>query len=127
MTDISETEISPENFFHTVFKSDPMPPFTFRIELPPAIYQVFLQNFLVVGCLERYNQTFDKLNQIQMEKIREYMWSIGWDYEIKELVDSRIVLDFKENGEKYLREIGYTNNQISFKPANNLMNNYNRC
>lgn len=127
MTDISESEIDSKEFLQNVFKRDAEPPFTYRLEIPPEVSIAFLTMFLETGARTIFHKSINDLNDREMEKVKGYILSIGYDFDLDEKNKSKYVVDFSPRGERYFKEVTYKENLISFKVADFRLNNYNRC
>jgi len=110
-----EFETDTKDFVVKLYKSPPQPPFSFHLTLPVGIeIHEFLGYMVVYGAKEIYQRQLGELSPEEIQHLREYLLSIGWDVEYT--VESREqVFSAKDSGETVTRPVNYY--LIDFKPA----------
>jgi len=113
---VFEYDTSPTSFIQEIFKTAPKEPFSFYLTLPEEVQiRDFLANFIVSGADSLYHCQLADLTPDQIEHLRQYLLSIGWDVEYQ--VESRQQSFPKNNNqsETVTRQVNYY--LIDFKPA----------
>lgn len=110
-----EFETDTKDFVVKLYQSPPQPPFSFHLTLPLGIViHEFLAFMIVYGAKELYQRQLAELSPEEIQHLRSYLLSIGWDVEYT--IESREqVFPNEETGETVTRPVNYY--LIDFKPA----------
>lgn len=116
---MSETELncSVNQFITGLFRSEPMPPHSFRLEFEEGRVESTLASILVTGASLRYGKKIDELSEREIDTMRRYLQSIGWDADYNLAVLNKEVLDYNPDGKPLIRLLKLNNWQITFKRA----------
>ena len=88
MDNLDEFDISLKKFVIELFKKDPVDPHTFQLTLPESVrIQDFLGYLITYGANELYGSQLGQLSPEQIDYLRKYLKSLGWDVEYR--VESR--------------------------------------
>lgn len=108
------------SFLDNLFRQPPTPPFSFRLAfegLPAGQLHNILGDILIKGASIRYNRQLHELSDREMQTMREYLHSIGWDAVYNIVKRSKTVLDYHPDGTPYMRVFPLNNVQMTFQPA----------
>jgi len=110
-----------DQFIHGLFSCPPAEPFSFRIEMEEAAPEQVRDNLsmiLVTGAKVKYGRELAALTREEIETIRKYLWSLGYDADYSLVKCGKPVLDYHPDGMPYIRDVSVNNWQITFKAAN---------
>lgn len=112
-----------------LFDRSPGDPFSVSVELGDTTQTVpFLERFVLVGSRKLFNKSLGELTEREIDRIRQYLLSIGWDADLSFFPFSKTVLDYTPLGQAYLRKIKAGTTRINFKPADpSLSTSFTRC
>ena len=84
----SDLDIS--EFITNLFNSEPLPPFSFFIELTDGNMDIkrFLGDILIEGAKRRYNKAIYQLTEDEINKLRYYFHSFGFDAKYKTSINN---------------------------------------
>jgi hypothetical protein len=119
-----------DEFIDMIYSNECLDPFAynFDVEMEQGSLVQFLGKFVVTGARKLYNKEIAHLTEIEVEKIRSYLLSIGWDVEYEMVCESKTVTDYKPDGTSFKRDIPLNNWKIQFKRADpKLMTNTGGC
>lgn len=116
---MSETELncSVDQFITGLFRSEPMPPYSFRLEFEEGRVESTLAGILVTGASLRYGKKIDELSEREIGTMKQYLQSLGWDADYNLAVLNKEVLDYYPTGKPFIRLLKLNNWQITFKRA----------
>jgi hypothetical protein len=107
-----------QQFIAMLFKSPSQPPFSFHIDFgSQSPDDGLLLSILVYGAEARYSKQLHELSPAELQTLREYMLSIGWDADYNMIKDDKEVVDYHPDGRAYVRVLKLNTWQITFKPA----------
>lgn len=107
-----------------IFSSSPQAPFTYHMELDNEEELVaVLSNILVVGANVKYSKSLNNLDQSEIEVMRQYLQSFGWDAEYAMQRVGKEVLDYYRDGKPYIRIIEVNSWNITFMVAQHARTN----
>lgn len=128
MSELSEMELDVRDFLNSIFNRPPLPPFSFYIDLSQGNADnsnKFLQNFVMQGAYRLYDKQLHELTPEQLNTLRQYLQSIGYDAQYDVISTSKVVKVYYENGQPYLRKLREKRYNITFRPADQSINTYN--
>lgn len=127
MSDLSDLQLDLTGFINNIFRNTAMPPFSYRLELDggPAALNNFLQSFVLKGCEELFQTDLHNLTDSQVKELREYLLSIGYDADYDPITETKLVKIYHPDGTPGLKELKINRFNITFKPADNSLDNYN--
>jgi len=118
MNSLLEINEGIEQFTRMLFMKTSMPPFSFIIDFGGISPEKILASMLISGAQIKYNRELSSLSETEIGTLREYLLSIGWDTDYKLANLYKEVLDYRPDGQPYVRNIKINNWQITFKVAN---------
>ena len=125
----TEADLDFPSFVNSLFHNESQPPFSFRIELTQSLTEAEVSNILgsmlVTGAQIKYGKQLHELSDVQIGRLRTYLLSIGWDADYNPVSRKKQVIDYEPDGIPYLRYIEVKEWQITFKPADQSLNQYN--
>ena len=106
-------------FVKKLFSYEPAAPFDFLLcpENDVPFKSVLLYIFKT-GCEILYKKTANKLTSTEIEHLRKYILSVGYDLTIKENVIEKKVIDYFPDGKPYTKTIRTVKKIIDFEIAN---------
>lgn len=113
----TELNLSVDQFISTLFRNEPMPPYSFRLEFEEGQVISALASILATGASLRYNKKIDELSEREISTMRQYLQSIGWDADYALVVLNKEVLDYYPSGKPFIRLLKLNKWQIIFKTA----------
>ena len=108
------------DFVERVFQLEPNPPFSFRLqfleEIDMQLLRKMLAYFIMTGAKMLYKKELAELSENQIDKLKEYLLSIGYLVEYKVDTSDTKKTDWNKEGIKVNHFI------IDFKPASQSLN-----
>jgi hypothetical protein len=106
-----------DQFIQSLFRNEAMPPYSFRLEFEHTEITRVLSSIITTGASIIYGKPVHELCTEEIQHIRIYMLSLGWDADYKMVPLSKEVLDYYPDGQPYIRILTINNWQITFKQA----------
>lgn len=111
-------EFTFEDVIKAIFNNVPQPPLSLRLEFIDMMTlqqaQQLLGQFLVYGARKLYNKALHDLNEEEMNQLRRYLHSIGYEVESKKVVIDRVVTDYRPDGTPFERNIPINKWEFAF-------------
>ena len=106
-------------FITSIFTASCLPPFSIRFDLEgdPEQLRSFLSCFIVTGADIKFKKELSQLNKQELNILRDYMLSIGYDADYNLIQKGKLILDYKPTGQPFTKKISYDEWQITFKIA----------
>ena len=119
---INSFDIDFKQLTKSIFDNEPLNPWSLRLEFLSNIDQAELFNllgyFVQYGSKHLYQKELALLSSDEIDVIRQYLQSIGYDAEYNlNQTDKKVVTDYRENGTSFKKRIQINNWQIVFKTA----------
>ena len=117
MSDEYEIETDIPTLIRRIFSAPCLPPYSFRFDLDndPEELRQLLSFFIVTGADIKFGKELAHLTQGELEVLREYMLSIGYDADYNLVQREKLVLDYEPDGRPFTKYISYGEWQITFK------------
>ena len=130
MSELTETELdlSFAGFTTSLFNKSSMPPFSFRLaleDMTPETFKDTMSAFLVTGANIKYGKLLHELSEKELGILRNYLLSIGYDVDYNLVVRTKKVLEYRENGTPFFKVLKFNEWQVTYKVANQALNEYN--
>ncbi len=108
-----------DNFTNFLFSQEPMPPHSLIVvnnnnNITNDIANI-LGNILVKGAKYLWNLQLCQLNEEQIYKLRQYLWSMGYDADYVSNQEVKMVTDYHPDGTAFNREIKFSVHKMLFK------------
>jgi hypothetical protein len=103
-----------------LFYRQPLKPYSIKLDLSGCNEEdllSFLRNFVMIGCDILFKKELASLNVDEIDKLRKYLQSIGYDAEYDTTKESKVVKYYNYDGTPMLRKITSGRNNITFKIA----------
>ncbi len=112
-------EFNVNDFIKNIFSSEPKDPFSYRLELnvEPNVLVKILGDFVTYGSHTLYQRELALLSEQEIQTIRKYLLSIGYDVEYDMVTVNKKVTDYKPDGSSFEKIIPINKWNISFKIA----------
>ena len=106
-------------FITGIFNASCLPPFSIRFDLDgdPEQLRSFLSSFIVTGADIKFKKELAHLTKQELDILRDYMLSIGYDADYNLIHREKLILDYKQTGQPFTKKIYYDEWQITFKIA----------
>lgn len=107
-----------DNFVTTLFNDSPQAPFTYFMDMSAESDPIqLLSQVLMIGAQIKFKKQIADLTEAEVNKLREYMLSLGWDADYNLIIKHKEVVDYKPDGVPYVKQLKLNNWQITFKAA----------
>ena len=121
--DEGHTDFVFKDFVQNIYDTEPLDPFSFRLEFLNNIKETNLRQllgyFIITGAKILYNKELAQLTSVEIGTLRRYLHSIGWDvsYEIETREEK-----LNETDPDKTTTVNYY--KIDFFPANPALNKH---
>jgi hypothetical protein len=95
------------------FSEPPRPPKS--CSLGYGCGQSALETIVIFGCKKLYNKEPAELSKEELQYLKSYLISLGWDADYVPVHNKKLVLDYNPDGTRFLKYIPFTWWQITFK------------
>ncbi len=120
MSEEHELNMDLQTIIRSIFSAPCMPPFSFRFDTDndPEQLRLLLSSFIVIGADMKFGKELAHLTQEELEILRGYMKSVGYDADCNLVQRKKLVLDYEPSGQPFTRYIPYGEWQITSKLPN---------